>query len=163
MHSLAFFSKQKLLSSTLLDQYWDLERSNKISFSWKSLKFSYLPFSDPLKDGLLLFCAIPSNFLSIKEVITSRSNDLSEISAYRIAGNFRWFLISAISRIVYGVAKIKTAIIYPNRNSFKIANIYINRKNYFTHFYLKSRKFSYTKISRYTVLPIRNEKFVIRK
>ena len=34
---------------------------------------------------------------------------------YRIAGNFRWVLIFAISRTVYGVAKIKTAIIYSNK------------------------------------------------
>ena len=31
---------------------------------------------------------------------------------YRIAGNFHWVLIFAISRTVYGVAKIKIAIIY---------------------------------------------------
>ena len=40
------------------------------------------------------------------------------LRAYRIAGNFRWVLIFAISRTVYGVAKIKTAIIYSNRNVF---------------------------------------------
>ena len=34
------------------------------------------------------------------------------------AGNFRWALIFAISMTVYGVAKIKTAIIYSNRNLF---------------------------------------------
>ena len=46
---------------------------------------------------------------------------------YRIAGNFRLVLIFAISRTVYGVAKIKTAIIYSNRyskvGSFEIAKI----------------------------------------
>ena len=73
---------------------------------------------------------------------------------YRIAGNFRWVLIFAISRIGYGVAKIKTAIIYSNRNSkvgsFEIAKIKIVKIISHT-FTLKSRKFSSAKISRYTV------------
>ena len=55
--------------------------------------------------------------------------DFIKIIRYRIAGNFRWVLIFAISRTVYGVAKIKTAIIYSNRNtnvgSFEIAKIKI--------------------------------------
>ena len=34
-------------------------------------------------------------------------------NTYRIAGNFRWVLIFAISRTVYGVAKIKTQKFIP--------------------------------------------------
>ena len=79
------------------------------------------------------------------------------ISIYRIAGNFRWVLIFAISRTGYGVAKIKNAIIYSNRNSkvgsFKIAKIKIVKIISHT-FTLKSRKFSSAKISRYTVCPL---------
>ena len=79
---------------------------------------------------------------------------LPNVVMYRIAGNFRWVLIFAISRTVYGVAKIKTAIIYSNRNSkvgsFEFAKIKIAKiiSNTFT---IKSRKFSSAKISRYTV------------
>ena len=73
---------------------------------------------------------------------------------YRIAGIFRWVLIFAISRTVYGVAKIKTAIIYSNRNSnvgwFEFAKIKI-AKIISNTFAIKSRKFSSAKISRYTV------------
>ena len=47
--------------------------------------------------------------------------------------NFRWVLIFAISRTVYRVAKIKTAIIYSNSNSkvssFEIAKIKIAKFN----------------------------------
>ena len=85
MHTLAFFFQTKI---TLKYFTRPVLGFNKISFSCNSLKFSYLPFSDPQKDGLLLFCAILSNFLSIKEVITSRSNDLSEISAYLVVNKF---------------------------------------------------------------------------
>ena len=74
---------------------------------------------------------------------------------YRIAGNFRLVLIFAISRTVYVVAKIKTAIIYSNINSkvdsFEIAKIKIAKIISHT-FTFKSRKFSSAKISRYTVL-----------
>ena len=70
------------------------------------------------------------------------------VSIYRIAGNFRWVLIFAISGTVYGVAKIKTAIIYSNRNSkgrsFEIAKITIAR--------IISHTFTSMKISRYTVI-----------
>ena len=56
---------------------------------------------------------------------------------YCIAGNFRWVLIFASSRTVYGVAKIKTAIIYSNRNSkvgsFELAKIKI--ANIISHTY----------------------------
>ena len=74
---------------------------------------------------------------------------------YRIAGNFRWVLIFAISRTAYGVAKIKTTIIYFNRNSkvgpFEIAKI--KNAKFISHtFTFKSRKFSSAKISRYTVI-----------
>ena len=74
---------------------------------------------------------------------------------YRIARNFRRVLIFVISRTVYGVAKIKTAIIYSNRNSkvglFEIAKIKIAK--IISHsFTFKSRKFSSAKISRCTVL-----------
>ena len=63
---------------------------------------------------------------------------------YRIAGNFRWVLIFAISRTVYRVAKIKTAIIYSNSyskvSSFEIAKIKIAK--IISHsFTFKSRKF----------------------
>ena len=49
--------------------------------------------------------------------------DVSELTTqqeYRIAGNFRLVLIFAISRIVYGITKIKTAIIYSNKNDILI-------------------------------------------
>ena len=73
---------------------------------------------------------------------------------YRIAGNFRWVLIFAISRTVYGVAKIKTTIIYSNTHSkvgsFEIAKITIAKIISHT-FTFKSRKFSSAKISRHTV------------
>ena len=73
---------------------------------------------------------------------------------YRIAGNFCWVLIFAISQTVYGVAKIKTAIIYSVRNSkvgsFEITKIKIAK--IISHIFIfKSRKFSSAKISRYTV------------
>ena len=81
-------------------------------------------------------------------------NQKLQFSKYRIAGNFRWVLIFAISRTVYGVAKIKTAIIYFNRNSkvgsFEIAKIKISKIISHT-FTFKSQKFSSAKISRYTV------------
>ena len=77
-----------------------------------------------------------------------------QFNAYRIAGNFRLVLIFAISRIVYGVAKIKTAIIYSNRNS-KVSSLEITKikiAKIISHtFTFKSRKFSSAKISRYTV------------
>ena len=73
---------------------------------------------------------------------------------YRIAVNFRWVLIFAISRTVYGVAKIKTAIIFSNRyskvGSSEIAKIEIAEIISHTFTY-KSRKFSSAKFSRYTV------------
>ena len=79
---------------------------------------------------------------------------------YRIAGNFRWVLIFAISRTAYGVAKIKNAIIYSNRNSkvgsFVIAKIKIAKIISLTSTF-KSRKFSSAKISRYTVLYVLNK------
>ena len=73
----------------------------------------------------------------------------------RIAGNFRGVYIFAISRTVYGVVKIKTAIIYFNSNSkvgsFEIAKIKILK--IISHsFTFISRKFLSAKISRYTVL-----------
>ena len=81
---------------------------------------------------------------------------------YRIAGNFRWVLIFAISRTEYGVAKIKTAIIYSNRNSklvsFEIAKIKITKVISHT-FSFKSRKFSSTKIFRYTVIRLKNGRY----
>ena len=80
---------------------------------------------------------------------------------YRIAGNFRGVLIFAISRTVYGVAKIKTAIIYSKRNSkvgsFEIAKIKI-AKIISSNFTFKSRKFSSAKISRYTVILLKVQK-----
>ena len=73
---------------------------------------------------------------------------------YHIAGNFRLVLIFTISRTVYGVAKINTAIIYSNINSkvgsFEIAKIKI-AKIISQTFTFKSRKFSSAKIPRYTV------------
>ena len=79
---------------------------------------------------------------------------LLKVSDYRIAGNFRWVLIFAISRSLYGVAKIKTAIIYSNRNSkvcsFEIAKIKIAKIISHTFTFI-SRTFSSAKISRYTV------------
>ena len=76
---------------------------------------------------------------------------------YRIAGIFRWVLIFAISQTVYAVAKIKTAIIYSNRNSkvgsLEIAKIKIAKIISHTLTF-KSRKFSSAKISRYTVLSL---------
>ena len=56
-----------------------------------------------------------------------------------LTGNFRWVLIFLILRPEYRVAKIKTVIIYSNKNSkvgsFEITKLK-NRENYFTHFYL---------------------------
>ena len=73
---------------------------------------------------------------------------LQKMPIYRIAGNFRWVLIFAISRTVYGVAKIKTAIIYININSkvesFEIAKIKFGKIISHT-FAFKSRKFSSAK------------------
>ena len=90
--------------------------------------------------------------------------DVGVFIAYRIAGNFRWVLIFAISRTVYGVAKIKTAIIYSNRNSkvgsFEIAKIKIIKIISHT-FTFKSRKFSFVKFSRYTVQGNLNRAIVV--
>ena len=74
---------------------------------------------------------------------------------YRKAGNFRWVLIFAISQTVYGVTKIKTTIVYSNKNSkvgsFEIVKIKIT-KIISHNFTLKSWKFSSANISRFTVL-----------
>ena len=74
---------------------------------------------------------------------------------YRKAGNFPWVLIFAISQTVYGVTKIKTAIVYSNKNSkvgsFEIAKIKIT-KIISHNFTLKPQKISSAKISCYTVL-----------
>ena len=96
-------------------------------------------------------CSLPVQFGS---TFLGRLECMSLAHEYRIVGNFRWVLIFAISRTVYGVAKIQTAIIYSNRNSkvgsFKIAKIKIAKIISHTITF-KSRKFSSAKISRYTV------------
>ena len=94
-----------------------------------------------------------SELVSInKSNLNVRVGDMQAI--YRIAGNFRWVLIFAISRTVYRVAKIKTAIIYSNKNSmvcfFDIAKIKIAKIIPHTFTFI-SRKFSSAKFSRYTV------------
>ena len=68
---------------------------------------------------------------------------------YRIAGNFRWVLIFAISRTVYGVVKIKTAIIYSNR--YSNGRFIWNREN-------KNRKKLF-----HTLLPLNRKNFRSRK
>ena len=76
---------------------------------------------------------------------------------FSLGSNFRWVLIFAISRTVYRVAKIKTAIIYSNSYS-KVSSFYIAKikiAKIISHsFNFKSRKFSSAKFSRYTVLQI---------
>ena len=57
---------------------------------------------------------------SIDLQLGSNAKDiLMYLVKYCIVGNFRWVFIFTISRTVYGVTKIKTAIIYSNRNSVK--------------------------------------------